>query len=117
MSTKIKTTNGWKTVGAVGVCDKRNPDWANAVSVTGAQLTAGYTCPADGIFCGRIRPTIDESIGVTVSGASRVLIMSASQDQYGGFQFPVEKGNLINTWGDGANNNLTIASFVPYKVS
>ena len=117
MSTKIKTLTGWKTVSTVGVCDKRNPDWANAVSVTGAQLTAGYTCPTDGIFCGRIRPTKDESIGVSASGVSRVLVMSASADQYAGFQFPVEKGNLVNTWDDGANNAYTMAHFVPYKVS
>lgn len=43
------------------------PDWANAIEITAAQLQAGYTAPADGIFAGNVLPITAETL-LTVNG-------------------------------------------------
>ena len=88
-----------------------DPDWANAVSITAAQLYAGYTAPSDGMFV---------CTGVLTPGGSRkitlnnVPIVSGGYNVPGSTRCPVSKGDLIK-----ANNSTAWEDetryFVPWK--
>ena len=94
-------------------------DWDNRIVVTGNELYAGYTCPADGYFiCGNI-PTIGNVAKFTVNGhfISYSDYWAAGSWSAFGVQIPVQKGDVCKsdtplfTGWDPAEPNV----FVPYK--
>ena len=95
------------------------PDWANAVTISAAQLYAGYTAPSDGMFvCSGVMPTRGTSAPkiVAVNGIT-IAVGQYNSDtvySYGDTSCPVSKGDLIKAnmsaaWG------YETRYFVPWK--
>ena len=112
MSTKIKTPTGWKTVANLSQSDViRNPDWANAVAITAAQLNVGYAAPADGMFVGRWVNSSSAGAEMTINN---VAVGVASNNTSGMLQCAVSSGDVIKNNGTTGTSGV---SFVPFKVS
>lgn len=76
------------------------PDWANAVTITAAQLYAGYTAPADGMFvCAGVMPPANsgDTRAITINNVLIVEGWYSSDATYssGDTSCPVSKGDLI----------------------
>lgn len=94
--------------------DLHDPDWSQAVAITGAQLQAGYTAPGRGIIhiTGRGATataswiTINNvKVGYYFGGSSTVIDCQLNT--------PVNSGDIIKT-----SQQLSVdfsATFVPYK--
>ena len=54
----------------------RRPAWNKAVSISAANLVAGYTAPSDGIVVGAVHNTSIEDYYATINGVNRILIIS-----------------------------------------
>lgn len=94
------------------------PDWANAVTITAAQLYAGYTAPSDGMFvCTGVMPTVGN--GAKVITVNNVPIVRGLYEQglvysFGDISCPVNKGDLIKASTSDAWHAET-RYFVPWK--
>ena len=107
-----KSTGGTTKVANVPVYDvARNPDWANAVSITAAQLNAGYTAPSDGVIVGRWVNSSSTGAGMTING---VIVGVASNSTSGMLQCTVSSGDVIKNNGTTGTSEI---SFVPYKIA
>lgn len=85
------------------------PDWANAVSITAAQLNAGYTAPSDGMFVGRWVNSSSAGAEMTINN---VAVGVASNNTSGMLQCPVSSGDVIKNGGTTGTSGI---SFVPWK--
>ena len=54
----------------------RKPVWSRAVSISAADLVAGYTAPSDGIVVGAVHNTSLEDYYATINDVNRILIIS-----------------------------------------
>ncbi len=89
--------------------DHLHPDWANAVSITAAQLNAGYTAPSDGMFVGRWVNSSSAGAEMTINN---VAVGVASNNTSGMLQCPVSSGDVIKNNGTTGTSGI---SFVPWK--
>lgn len=99
----------------------RRPAWNQAVTISAAELYAGYTAPSDGMFvCTGVMPTANNDIHriITVNGIAIVMgqYNSTSAFSYGSTSCPVNEGDLIKSntnkaWGDETR------CFVPFEDS
>lgn len=120
MSLNIKLSDGTlqKIAGNVISDAIRNPDWANAITLTSQQLTDGYTAPADGLIVGYYLSAEASNVivGLRVNtklvAAARGITSSAASD--GNVQVQVNKGDTISF--DGSTGSMSL-KFIPYKVS
>ena len=117
MSTKIKTSDGWKDV--TNLWSVPGPDWANAIAVSAAQLYAGYTAPTEGlIVCTGFMPEISQGAKImtinNVPVARGQFTDNANAYSYSNVCCPVNKDDLIKTDTISAWSNET-RYFVPYK--
>jgi len=101
---------------ATELLEAMQPDWQNAISLTAAQLTAGYTAPADGVVVGYSVPTSGISYA-TVNG-----IVISRGDHYPNnyvcftnVQCQVSEGDIFKI--DHVDAYTNSFSFVPFKTS
>lgn len=84
------------------------PDWSNAVTISQSTMLSGYTCPSDGIVCGRYNPTNTNSYikvnDVWVSGGDNEITPL----------FSLVNKNDVVTAGSMDSTYWNI-SFVPFK--
>lgn len=118
MSTKIKTSDGWKDVAGENVSAYfvRKPAWSQAVAITNTQLQAGYTVPSDGIF---ILVGNAEALDTTVfCKVNNVIVgMSRRNMNYNDFiqcSVPVLENDIIQTTDA---IELQSALFIPFEDS
>lgn len=107
--------------GSINTHFVRRPTWSQAVTISAADLAAGYTAPSDGMFiCKGVMPTIGSNIHrvITVNNVPIVQGQYNSGDaySYGDTSCPVNKGDVIksnndNAWGDETRY------FVPFEDS
>ena len=92
------------------------PDWANAVSISVADLVAGYTAPSDGMIVGILFTDGNTSTGVSVNvnGIEVARNKAKDSDRILNVQCPVGKDDVITTTGDESPTGSTI-HFVPWK--
>lgn len=117
MSTKIKTSDGWKD--ATNLWSVPRPDWANAIAVSAAQLYAGYTAPTEGLLvCTGFMPELGQGAKVmtinNVPVARGQFTDDANAYSYSNVCCPVNRDDLIKTDKISAWPNET-RYFVPYK--
>ena len=106
---------------ATELLEAMQPDWQNAISLTAAQLSAGYTAPADGMIVGWFRSGEASTIalnmkinGVTIS---RGFHGSNIDSWDGNVQCPVTSGDIVKVDGRSASQLACILHFVPFKTS
>lgn len=101
---------------ATELLEAMQPDWQNAISLTAAQLTAGYTVPVDGMIVGWSIPTS----GATYATVNDIVVARSDfvNNSYACFtnlQCQVSKGDIFKIGNVNSNTNNT--SFVPFKTS
>lgn len=87
-----------------------DPDWANAVPVTSAQLAAGYTAPSRGMLVGWGNPAVGRGCYITLNN-----IVIGGFNTAGVFttiSIPTNRGDVIAT---GQLLDQSDVHFVPYK--
>lgn len=99
---------------ATELLEAMQPDWQNAISLTGAQLQAGYTAPVDGMIVGWAIPTN----GITYATVNGVVVARAAfvDNLYACFtnvQCQVNKGDIFKI--DNVSPSVNNTSFVPFK--
>lgn len=95
---------------------KQQPDWENAVQITGAQINAGYTVPSDGMIVGYMTTDISGHQDVTINGvviATAYFNMVGSDTSFASIEVVVNKGDVFKSINIFAND--TKCSFVPFK--
>ena len=98
-----------------------DPDWANAVDITAAQLIEGYTFPKRGIVVGSFIPDKNSVTGtpiikIKINGIVVSYTRAASNEiTHGSVQCPVCAYDVIKLEGIAAENCDAHFSFVPYK--
>lgn len=89
------------------------PDWANAVAITAAQLTAGYTVPDDGMLVGYFTPSSGSMLlKINDIAISRSDYAVNSWVSVGNVQSPVNKDDIIKATASMSNLDI---HFVPWK--
>jgi hypothetical protein len=109
---------------ATELLEAMQPDWQNAISLTAAQLQAGYVCPSDGIICITGRPDESGRGFVSVNGiriASGYMFNVSDDVRECQVQEIVNKGDIVRTINT-SNGGQTWWSpatplFVPFKTS
>lgn len=93
------------------------PDWQNAISLTAAQLYAGYAAPDNGLFVCSGVYTNRQQVIVTINGIEIARSGYTNDSDYNAnyCNCIVNKGDVIKLNINAANKN-TIA-FVPFKTS
>lgn len=98
---------------------KQEPDWANAVALTAAQLATGYVCPNDGIIVGWFRTDTSSNteINMKINGVtvSRGWQGTATNNWDGNVQCPVTSGDTVKVDGRSASQLIAVLHFVPFK--
>ena len=89
------------------------PDWANAVAITVAQVVAGYTAPSDGMIVGYGRSKSQYGIFLSVNGVPVSRTSYTGYVAYSNTQVPVNKGNIFKS-SDGFDSDASF-HFVPWK--
>ena len=103
--------------GEAEILMKQEPDWENAVTITAAQINAGYTVPADGMIVGYLICS-DTSVGyhtVTVNGvviSNAYFSNTASDYSFSSIDVTVKKGDVFKSTN--IRNDID-CSFVPFK--
>lgn len=104
---------------ATELLEAMQPDWQNAISLTAAQINAGYTAPANGMIVGYLI-CADTSPGyhnVTVNGvviSNAYYSASAGDYSFSSIDVVVKKGDVFKS----TNIRSSIScSFVPFKTS
>lgn len=89
------------------------PDWANAVTLTTAQITAGYAAPADGMFFGNAAAVNNTRLQIYVNSRMYVSIDTSTSSIHNsaGVCVPVSQGDIIRASNLGSHS----LSFVPWK--
>lgn len=101
-----------------------HPDWAHAISLTVAQLTAGYTAPEAGMIAGGfyVSNTIQANGNLKVEGVcvgTSWCNTNAQQVSAWDGTVPVNKGDVIRFSSNYAGTTLNLyptMSFVPWKI-
>lgn len=93
---------------------KQQPDWENAVQITGAQLETGYVCPSDGMIVGySYVNNIDGVYEVTVNSVTVSSCWRATPAySFLNVQCQVSKDDLVKSE---RLMNVCLISFVPFK--
>lgn len=98
---------------------KQEPDWDNAVSITAASMSAGYTVPADGMIVGWFRTNISSNteINMKINGVivSRGWQGSDTNNWDGNVQCQVTSGDTVKVDGRSASQLIVTLHFVPFK--
>lgn len=96
----------------------RRPAWSKAVSISAADLVAGYTAPSDGMIVGILFTDGNTSTGVSVkvNGVEVARNKAKDSDRILNVQCPVGKDDVITTTGDESPTGSTI-HFVPFEDS
>ena len=91
------------------------PDWANAVAITGAQVEAGYTVPSDGMIVGHgcARSGTGAHFSVNNVNVSSSEYFANNFVAYGNAQVPVNKGDIFKS--SALDSSRTDFHFVPWK--
>lgn len=96
-----------------------DPDWAQAISITAAQLLEGYTFPKRGIVVGSIIPNTYDVTGSPIIKINGVVVSyargSSNEISHGSVQCPVCAYDVVKLEGVGAESCDAHISFVPYK--
>lgn len=91
-----------------------HPDWANAVTITTAELAAGYKAPGDGMIVGYALGTAGghRFFSVNNVNVSKTSYFEDAYAAYANTQVPVNKGDIFKS-----NGALSYAEFyfVPWK--
>lgn len=93
---------------------KQQPDWENAVQITGAQLETGYVCPSDGMIVGySYVSTVDGIYEITVNSVTVSSCWRANPAySFLNVQCQVNKDDLVKSE---RLMNACLISFVPFK--
>lgn len=93
---------------------KQQPDWENAVQITGAQLETGYVCPSDGMIVGySYVNNIDGVYEITVNSVTVSSCWRATPAySFLNVQCQVNKDDLVKSE---RLMNVCLISFVPFK--
>lgn len=93
---------------------KQEPDWENAVQITGAQLETGYVCPSDGMIVGySYVSNIDGVYEITVNSVTVSSCWRATPAySFLNVQCQVNKDDLVKSE---RLMNVCLISFVPFK--
>ena len=113
---KDKATGNWEKVGGTAVTGFVSglPDWDHAVSITSAQIDAGYTCPDNGLivgynYCAQSAFFTLLINGIAVNGSDG----RTSANIPAMIQCPVAKGDILTM--SHATYAVSGLSFVPWK--
>lgn len=101
---------------ATELLEAMQPDWQNAVSLTGAQVYAGYTAPENGLFvCGSIAVS-GQQISISVNGIEIARSGFTNGNDYNGTYCHciVYKGDVVKMNINASSNSIR---FVPFKTS
>lgn len=102
--------------GEAEVLMKQNVDWANKVSITEAQLAAGYAVPSDGIVIVAGRGGNNVGQWVTINGDHIGYYYNSNNTETqmnASVQIQVNKGDVVATTNTMTANFL--GTFVPFK--
>lgn len=93
---------------------KQQPDWENAVQITGAQLETGYVCPSDGMIVGYgYVSNIDGAYVITVNNVTVSSCWRATPSySFLNIQCQVNKDDLVKSE---RLMNVCLISFIPFK--
>lgn len=92
---------------------KQQPDWENAVQITGAQLETGYVCPSDGMIVGYAYADADGIYEVSVNSVTVSSCWRATPSySFLNIQCQVNKDDLVQSE---RLMNVCLISFVPFK--
>ena len=103
----------------------RRPAWNKAVSISAADLVAGYTAPSDGIVVGAVHNTSLEDYHATINGVNRILIISRPTiNNYTiarpiSISIPLNRGDTLGCTAPSAADIIISPSlvFVPFEDS
>lgn len=101
------------------VAEALTPDWSQAITVSAADLYAGYTAPKHGMFiCTGVMPLANDS-NVRIITVNNIPIvkgqyLSAGEYSYGNASCPVNSGDVIKSNISSAWGSET-RYFIPYK--
>lgn len=103
----------------------RRPAWNQAVSISAADLVAGYTAPSDGIVVGSVHNTSLTDYHATINGIKRILITSRSTVGNStiarpmSISTPLNRGDILGCTAPNAADIITSPSlvFVPFEDS
>lgn len=100
--------------GEAEVLMKQQPDWENAVQITGAQLETGYVCPSDGMIVGYAYVNnVDGIYEVTVNSVTVSSCWRATPSySFMNIQCQVNKDDLVKSE---RLMNACLVSFIPFK--
>jgi hypothetical protein len=96
------------------------PDWANAVAITAAQITAGYTAPSDGMIVGWTLPN-DNSLTQVIVKINNTIVARSYRNNNSvegwdaNVQCPVAANDTVIVEGRDAAHLYLNMSFVPWK--
>lgn len=93
---------------------KQQPDWENAVQITGAQLETGYVCPSDGMIVGySYVNNVDGIYEITVNSVTvSTCWRTTPAYSFLNVQCQVNKDDLVQSE---RLMNVCLISFVPFK--
>ena len=103
----------------------RKPVWSRAVSISAADLVAGYTAPSDGIVVGAVHNTSLEDYYATINDVNRILIISRPTiNNYTiarpiSISIPLNRGDTLGCTAPSAADIIISPSlvFVPFEDS
>lgn len=105
--------------GSVDTYFVRKPAWSQAISITLAQLKAGYAAPEDGVFIGYVNPLTPTStyIPVTINGLEVGLCATwQTARSYLNLTCQVNQGDVIQCANINTADSISL-SFIPFEDS